>query len=275
MWQVGPQKLSRQIREWFFPITSEVEVIYPDTEGIEEEILIATSWVTAYAARRFSARRRIYFMQDDESSFDAVGSYHYLAAHTYNMDYEFFTAGRWLLDVLRSQHKKTGDYFLLCPDRAVYYPRTKISLPELQGHSQSDNVFRICFYNRVATPRRCTEIIWVALMLLKGEHPSIEIFSFGDPMGCPLPNLATNLGILTPDELSQLYSLCDVTISLSGTNLSLLAREVQASGGVVLDLMGDNTRQELTHMEDAWLCEPNVESVFAALERFSKSSSTR
>ena len=85
-------------------------------------------------------------------------------------------------------------------------------------------------------------------------------------MGCPLPNLATNLGILTPDELSQLYSLCDVTISLSGTNLSLLAREVQACGGVVLDLMGDNTRQELTHMEDAWLCEPNVESVFAALD---------
>ena len=38
---VDAEQVARQIRAWYAPITAEVEVLYPDAQGVEEEVRLA------------------------------------------------------------------------------------------------------------------------------------------------------------------------------------------------------------------------------------------
>lgn len=49
-----------------------------------------------------------------------------------------------------------------------------------------------------------------------------------------------DMGILKIEELSGVYSQCDMCLVLSMTNLSLLPMEIMASGSVVVSNRGDN-----------------------------------
>jgi glycosyltransferase involved in cell wall biosynthesis len=258
---LSPTTLKRQIGEYFFPLQGEVEVISAPNLARKADMVICTSWQTAYVARTWIARRKIYFVQDYEPFFSPVGSYYHFAEATYRMGFEFFTAGPWLLQTLKTKFAAKGDSFYLCPDRSIYYPRTTFSLsPLLEHRADTDmkNTFRIGLYNRSATPRRCVEIVWIALSILAETDKRFIVFSFGDEEKPKLPFPHVNLGLLNHDELAQVYSFCDIIIAPSATNLSLLAREVMACSGVVVDLKGENTALELKDQVNSLLVEPDV-----------------
>jgi hypothetical protein len=254
-------RLKEEICEYFSPIEGEVEVITAKDMARKADIVVCTSWQTAYAAKTWHARRKLYFVQDYEPFFSPVGSYYHFAEETYRMGFEFFTAGPWLLKKLKDSFLGTGDFFYLCPDRRVYHPRSEFTLPELKEHEAMDpqrKTFRIGLYNRASTPRRCVEIVWVALSILAEQDKDIIVFTFGDDENRKLPFPHKNLGILNHDELAEVYSFTDIVIAPSATNLSLLAREVMACGGVVVDLQGENTALELHDRNNAILVRPEV-----------------
>jgi glycosyltransferase involved in cell wall biosynthesis len=266
---LNPSKIKQQICEYFCPIEGDVEIITPEDMQRSVDVLICTSWQTVYAGRTFHAKRKIYFMQDYEPYFSPVGTYYFLAEQTYRMGFEYFTAGPWLLELVKNRFGGQGDFFYLCPDKDVYYPRQTFQHPQIRKHMAraKSSVFKIGLYNRAHTPRRCVEIAWVALSLLAQKGYDFTVFTFGDDEKRIMPFHHIEMGILNHNDLAEVYSYCDIVVAPSGTNLSLLAREVMACGGIVLDLEGDNTARELKNMENALLGQPTVDSLLHVLEQ--------
>ncbi|RYZ86497.1 MAG: hypothetical protein EOP04_13760 [Proteobacteria bacterium] len=261
------ERVKSEIGQFFGPIDSEVEVITPFDIRRRASIIICTSWQTAYAARVMEAKRKIYFMQDFEPYFSPIGAYSHFAEETYRFGFEFFTAGPWLLSTVQKKYDGIGEYFTLCPDRSIYFPRTNFEfLPLLSQIQKKDRPFLVGLYNRVNTSRRCVELAWVALDLVAQRGAKILVYTFGEDEKHSLPFPNQSLGILNHEELAQMYTGCDLIIAPSATNLSLLAREVMACGGLVLDLEGENTQAELVHEVNSVLCKATVDSFVEQIE---------
>jgi len=71
-------------------------------------------------------------------------------------------------------------------------------------------------------------------------------------------------GILSVNELAQLYRSCDVALVLSHTNLSLLPLELMACGCPVVSNRGPNVEWQLSD-ENAYLADPTPESISDAI----------
>lgn len=86
-----------------FPLQAQV---YMGADGLPPcEFAIATGWDTAYMVRAFQgAVRKLYFVQDFEPSFYAIGSESVLAENTYRFGFSGITAGGWLAEKLRAEY---------------------------------------------------------------------------------------------------------------------------------------------------------------------------
>ena len=259
-----PKDIRLQIREYFELVEAEVQIYDPQVKQLEADILVSTAWITAYAGITFKANLKLYFVQDYEPLFYQMGSYWYLALNTYSFDYYSITLGPWLTSFLKQKHGIEADYYDIVIEKNVYYPRTEIGNPKIQALQQDDN-FKVCFYARDFSPRRCFEIAVMALHLLEKEAKALTIVTYGLGNLPPLPFRHINLGTLDVNDLAELYSVCDVCIAPSATNLSLVAHEVMACGCVLVDLEVENTEFNLTHLSNSYLVKPDPWSMFAGL----------
>lgn len=196
------------------------------TEMLPAEFCLATSWMTAYPLREFAAcRRKIYFVQDDESLFLPESSGKMLAEETYRFGFECVCAGRWLAQRMRDYGNQAVS-FDLAYDPQVYFP-----VPETPQRRQ------VVFYSRYHTARRGVELGLLALTLLKEKHPEVEVVLFGsDEMPYNLPFDYTLAGVLKLDELPYLYRNSTVGLSISLTNYSLVPQEMLACGLPVVEV---------------------------------------
>ena len=259
-----PKDIRRQIREYFELIEAEVQIYDPQVKQLEADILVSTAWITAYAGITFKANLKLYFVQDYEPLFYQTGSYWYLARNTYSFNYYPITLGPWLTGFLKQKHNLEADYYDIVIEKEVYYPRTEISDIRIQALQQDKN-FKVCFYARDFSPRRCFEIAVMALHLLAKEVEELTIVTYGLGNLPPLPFPHVNLGTLEVDELAELYSVCDVCVAPSATNLSLVAHEVMACKCVLIDLEVENTEFNLIHLTNSYLVKPDPWSMFMGL----------
>jgi O-antigen biosynthesis protein len=273
--ELGCQEIHNLIREYFELIDAEVKIFNP--KQVQEEsadIVVATSWITAYAALMFTARLKLYFVQDYEPLFFSSGSYWHLAKNTYDFGFYHLTLGPWLTDLLRKQHQVEADFYDIVLDKSLYYPREQITNPTISQLSQKDGL-KICFYGRSVTPRRCFEIVVMALYLLSQKQQNITIMSFGWDEIPVLPFECINLGSLEVEDLAELYSISDICIAPSSTNLALVAHEVMACGCILMDLDTENTALNLTHLLNSYLVEPNPQAMCDGLLELSHNPQLR
>jgi glycosyltransferase involved in cell wall biosynthesis len=73
-------------------------------------------------------------------------------------------------------------------------------------------------------------LLLLALAEVKRQRPDVRIELFGDPRGTPRRLDATDLGVLSREELAEAYSRATVGVVLSLTNYSLIAQEMLACG---------------------------------------------
>lgn len=196
------------------------------TEMLPAEFCLATSWMTAYPLRDFAAcRRKIYYVQDEESLFHPESSGKMLAEETYRFGFECVCAGRWLAQRMRDYGNHAVS-FELAYDPEVYFPGPEI--PQKK---------RVVFYSRYHTARRGVELGLLALTLLKAKHPEVEVVLFGsDEMPYDLPFDYTLTGVLKLDALPDLYRTATVGLSISLTNYSLVPQEMLACGLPVVEV---------------------------------------
>lgn len=259
-----PEEIKRQICEYFESINAEVKIYSPGATYKKVGVLVCTSWITAYAACTFDADLKVYFVQDYEPRFYSSGSYWYLAEHTYSFGYYHITLGPWLTHFLKKEYSVQADYYDIVVDKDIYYPRQQIKNQSIKSICDNSS-FKICFYGRNVTPRRCFEIVVMALHLFAEQAQDITLICYGWNDVPPFSFPCHSLGMLSTEELAELYSACDICIAPSATNLSLVAREVMACGCVIMDINVENTSFDLAHLSNSYLVEPDPASMCEGL----------
>jgi len=244
------------VRRNYFPIEARIEEFKGET--VDSDALIATSWVTAYVARKLgNTARKFYFVQDLEHLFYPEGSLCEFARQTYRWGFHGITVGRWIADVLHAEFEMECSPFGLSYDREVYSPNGSRRVREQRK--------RVLFYARPQTERRGFELGVLALSVVAKKRPDVEFVLVGfPPRRMRIPFRAVFPGVLSPTELAELYRGCDVALVLSHTNLSLLPLELMACGCAVVSNRGRNVEWLLTQ-EAAQLADPTPESLAEAV----------
>lgn len=256
--------LREQIKDWFFPLDAPV-VRHPQEPIPPASISIATGWQTAYVVKAFrSTLHRCYFIQDFEPFFHPPGSEYAMAEETYRFGFTGITAGGWLARKLQSEYGMETHAFQFSYDQNLYR-----RLP------RRDAIQRVFFYARPPTPRRGFDLGILILSELAKRMPEVEMVLAGwDVSGYELPFRNLQCGVLSLEELPDLYSHCDAALVLSFTNASLLPPELMACGCVVVSNTGANN-EWLLDGDSAILARPTVSEMASALERVLKDEALR
>ncbi len=248
------QDAKKDIIEHFFPLRANVllegDVVH------SSEFVVATSWHTAYYAKRIdSSAKTLYFVQDYEPLFCSMGSEYVFAENTYRFDFFGITAGKWLAEKLAREYgmRTLPIGFGVEHERYHRIPRRE---PEIR---------RVFFYARPPTARRAFELGLMVLNLVHKALPSTQFILAGwdtSNYEIPFPHLAA--GTVRVDELPDVYAQCDVALVLSLTNLSLMPLELMACRCAVVSNRGANV-EWLLNDDVALLCDSTPEALADAV----------
>jgi glycosyltransferase involved in cell wall biosynthesis len=219
-------RIRQEIVDWFAPIEGPVFLDLSDWSGAD--VVIATGWQTvhpALALERTSAR--VYVVNDFEPDFHQASSERVLAEDTYRRGLHCIAASPWLRDLLIERYGAPADAFRLGVDHDVYRRR-----PVARRRDT------VVYYARYETARRAVPHGLMALEELHRRRPDLRIALFGTPAHIYTPFPYEHLGILSPTELSWLYSEATVGLCLSLTNFSLMPQEMLACGLPCVELAG-------------------------------------
>jgi O-antigen biosynthesis protein len=246
----------RMINEHFFALNANVYLEVHDLP--DAEFTFATSWVTAYALKKFARTAyKLYFVQDFEAWFYSHGSEYAFAENTYKLGFIGVCAGDWL-------KKKLGsEYGMQCYSVGFSYDRNVY----LQTPRREPEISRVFCYCRPPTTRRGLEMAFLTLDLVAKQCPQTNfIFAGWDMSSYSFPHPHLNAGLLTVNELPDLYSQCDAALVLSFTNLSLLPLELMACGCAVVSNNGEQVDWILNDANSV-LCDPTPQALADGLIR--------
>ena len=222
-------------------VAAEVDFVANGFVDAQGDAVIVTGWTTAYLARAATGfHEKFYFVQDHEAEFYPTGSERLLAENTYHFGLSCICASPWLEQLMRDRYGQWARSFHLAYDPDVYNSVGAIPEPG----KPSDRPLRIAVYARDHTARRCVLLSLLALEKLALQRDDFEVHFFGQATlpfamaGYP----AVNHGVLSAQGLADLYRSCDIGICFSGTNYSLVPKEMMACGLPVIELDGDSTR---------------------------------
>lgn len=145
----------------------------------------------------------------------------------------------------------------LAVEHSVYFKRF--------NESRSDDKPRIACYSRHVTPRRCVELMFVALEIASASGVEFEVDFFGWPLG---DHQATykyvDHGIVGEDTLASIYNKATIGMVFSGTNYSLIPKEMMACGLHVIELSTASIRQEFS-ADLIEMCEPEPNAIASSI----------
>jgi glycosyltransferase involved in cell wall biosynthesis len=224
--EVWPAVLRHDINEFFASFRGPVYKGFDQWQGAD--VVIATGWQTVHAALRLDqCRAHAYLVNDHEPEFFATSTERMLAEDTYRHGLHCIAASPWLRDLLIERYDASADAFQLGVEQDTYRPRP------VQRRGDT-----VVYYARHSTARRAVPIGLLALSELQRKRPDLRIVLFGSPdiMYAAFPY--ESAGVLSPTQLSWLYSEATVGLCLSLTNFSLMPKEMLACGLPCVELAG-------------------------------------
>lgn len=255
-----PQKALRQtVKDYYGIELDEKNEIHANFRDMRHaDAVVATSWFTAYVVDQFdNALSKFYFVQDFEPYFYPVGAEYCFAENTYKMGFRGITAGDWLAQKLHDEYGMETQAFHFSYERELYQPKKK-----------QDDVKRVFYYARPYTERRAFELGILALEELAKRVPDLEVVFAGQKLvGYDFNFKYKDMGILSLNQLCDVYSQCDMCLVLSMTNLSLLPMEIMASGSVVVSNKGANN-EWLLNDENAIMVNAEPKEIAGRMEYF-------
>ena len=223
---VWPAVLRSEISEYFAPFEGPVYKGFANWQGAD--VVMTTGWDTVHAALELDGcRARAYIVNDHEPEFFPASAEYALSADTYRYGMHCIAASPWLRDLLIDRYGASAEAFQLGVDHTVYSPRPV--------RRRRDTVI---YYARYSTPRRAVPIGLMALAELKRRRPDVRIVLFGTTEDLHASFEYEHFGVLSPEQLSALYSEATVGLCLSLTNFSLMPKEMLACGLPCVELAG-------------------------------------
>lgn len=237
-----------QVREHFYPFEGHVGLL-DDSFG-EYDIAFATHWSTVTHAEQLKDRigEIVYFVQDFEPFFYAMGSEYVMAENTYRKGFYAITSGIWCEHFLRNSYDSEADHFQFPINRSIYFDQKR-----------SRRTDRIIFFAKPEMPRRCYDLGVQALRAFHKLRPDVEIAFYGSTHQTDVDFPVTQLGMLGgPTDLAELYNESTVGMAFSTTNPSLVPYEMMACGLPVLDLARPGNEMNYDNsLEIARLADPD------------------
>jgi O-antigen biosynthesis protein len=226
MREIWPGRLRDEIRDYFAPLQGPVYKGFDEWQGAD--VAIATGWQTVHPILQLDGcRARAYLVNDHEPEFFATSTERVLAQDTYRHGLHCVAASPWLRDLLIDRYGASADAFQLGVDHDDYKPR------EIERRQDT-----VVYYARHSTPRRAVPIGLMALAELHRRRPDVKIVLFGTDKPPHTAFPYEHQGVLTPLQLSWLYSQATVGLCLSLTNFSLMPKEMLACGLPCVELAG-------------------------------------
>jgi len=223
--QLHPTKIRHIITEHYYEFECEI-INLRGVIGVHD-VVICTHWTTAYnMSASLDRDRTIYFIQDYEPMFDAVGTRYVKAAATYQLGYKLVCYGRWVADRIDREFSLPSEVIDFTLDRNIYKPDPK-----------KPKSIDVLFFARPSQPRRCFELGVEALRDLWKNNKAVRIGLYGEEDYGELGFTYHNFGLVTDThELASIYNRSRVGICFSTTNPSLVGYEMLACGLPVLDI---------------------------------------
>lgn len=218
-------------------ISANIRFFSADFYNTEADAVIATRWDTVWGALGSSKiKRAFYFAQDFEPAFYPSGARALIAEETYRQDIDCICASPWLAQIMTNKYQRWASSFLLSYDSKNYYPNNT-------QKTKTDRV-EIAAYYRPHTDRRAVELVLMGLEQLSNQLADFRVHFFGnsEPILFATPFEYIDHGVLSATELGELYRACDVGVSFSSTNYSLIPQEMMACSLPVVELDTDCCR---------------------------------
>jgi glycosyltransferase involved in cell wall biosynthesis len=225
---MSDDELKRVLNQHFYPFGGPATTFKGSVDG--EDVLMATHWSTVEPARAAAGPKCevMYFVQDFEPAFYAMGSEYIMAENTYRRGLYAITSGPWCEHLLKRDYGMDADHFRFPIDRDIYW-----------NDSSSHRANRLLFFAKPDMPRRCFGLGVAALAEVHRLRPDLEIMFFGSesarqhPVDFPVRYSGVLPGI---DDLAELYRGATIGMVFSTTNPSLVPYEMMACGLPVIDL---------------------------------------
>lgn len=218
--------IGRDIRKYFGDLNADITSFTGQVDS--HKIVICTQWKSAYDARllRFNGRI-IYFIQDFEPMFYAVGSDFLRAMTTYSLNFRMICYGKWVAAKLDDELGAKAATIPFTLDHSTY------TRPAAEGNRDID----ILVFARPSQDRRCLDLIVEGLIALKQRRPEAQIAFFGEDEYPDFGFEFIKLGSYSDlAELAALYRRAKVGICYSPTNPSQLGYEMLACGACLIDV---------------------------------------
>lgn len=250
------EEMAKQIRDHFIPL--DAQVFNGLGSWIGADVAIATFWTTAYPLRDLpGCYEKVYLVQDFEPAFYAYSSEYIWAEETYRMGYRCIAYTPWMANILTEGFGLESDWFECGTDTDTY-----------TFHEGAREPATVAVYARNSTARRAVELSLAALAIVKQRRPEVDVVLFGSNSISENAFSYTNLGVVHPTELAELYRRATVGMVFSLTTHSLVAQEMMSSGLPVVELAGDNVASALGESgETVMQAEPDPVSVAESIER--------
>jgi glycosyltransferase involved in cell wall biosynthesis len=256
------------ILKHFQTLRAEVRLADDGLADASGDLLVATGWQTV--ARVMNAtgfRERCYLVQDLEFSFYSAGSHYCAAEWTYTQDLACICASSWLADTLSARFGRWTRHFALAYDPEHYHLDQRVAKTAGAPH--------IAVYGRITTPRRCVEMVLLALEHLAASGVLFIADLFGANIEAHKASFPCTVhGVLDAGDLGELYRRSTLGVCLSTTNYSLVPQEMMACGLPVLEIDGPST-QTIFPSGVVTRSEPHPLSISAAIKELLESPSRR
>lgn len=224
--------------------------------GLENaDLVVATRWDTPRAIRSHFGGKIVHLIQDIEGWFNPVGDGFLSAENNFLFDTNFITLGHWLAKKQQMDYGEASFTMDFGYDTHIY----RHSTPYAQRSK------RICFIYQPEKPRRCTQIGIEALGVVNAKRPDYEIVFYGNDQPAHLWYPVTNLGIVPPSALNQLYNDCRVGLCISASNPSRIPFEMTACGLPVVDIFRSNNLHDYDDTSGVLLAHQTPESLAKAM----------
>jgi glycosyltransferase involved in cell wall biosynthesis len=190
------------LADWF-PGQS-VPLLTADRLPEELDILVATSWSTAFAVTRLKARHKCYFVQSDETRFHDRGNDFFHITHlTYLMNYHYLTEAKWIQKWLLDNFDKKAALIPNGLDEDIFH--------RVEPLSPKGNRFRILLEGSIGLPYKGMKEAFEVVSDMDVEVWCVS--SFGKPHpGWKCDRFFEKIPI---ERMREIYSSCDILLKLS------------------------------------------------------------
>lgn len=208
--------------DWFPDLLA--PVIKINEFQLNADIVIATQWSTVYTVLNLPAKRKLYFVQSDETRFNPQDSVESRSAYrTYTYDFEFIVIAKWLKEWLRKEFNKDAFYVPNGLDTSLFF----LDEPLVPKNDK----LRVLLEGPIDIP-------------FKGMKEAFEIVDGIDcevwcvsTLGKPKSNWHCDRFFekLPLRDMRKIYCSCDVLIKMSKVeSFSLPLLEMMACGGTII-----------------------------------------